>query len=66
MTRHLLTVWNPSYAESIMDSHLEVLLGLAEKREREEMSPEELYVWWAKIRSPNRQQPLHIGWNLAI
>jgi hypothetical protein len=62
MTRHLLTVWNPSYAESIMDSHLAVLLGLAERREREE-----LYVWWAKIRSPNRQQPLpHIAEILAI
>src|SRR5690606_19213592 len=43
---------------SAMDSHLEVLLGWAELRDRDEASPDDVYVWWAKIRSPNRQQPL--------
>jgi hypothetical protein len=67
MTRHLLTVWNPSYAESIMDAHLGVLLAWAERRERAEAEAEDLYVWWAKIRSPNRQQPLpHIAEILAL
>jgi hypothetical protein len=66
MTRHLLTVWNPSYADSIMDAHLEVLLGLADRREGD-AEPEDPYVWWAKIKSPNRQQPLpHIADILAI
>ncbi|MDQ3606810.1 MAG: hypothetical protein M3418_11590, partial [Gemmatimonadota bacterium] len=61
--RHLLTVWNPSYAESAMDAHLEVLLSGVEEREgaqaREDEEP--AYVWWAKLKSPNRQQPLPHG-----
>jgi hypothetical protein len=58
MTQHLLTVWNPSYAESIMDRHLEVLLGWAERRRESGAEREDQYVWWAKIKSANRQQPL--------
>jgi hypothetical protein len=65
--RHLLTVWNPSYADSIMDAHLEVLLGWAERHREGKAEPEERYVWWAKLRSPNRQQPLpHTSEILAI
>ena len=41
-----------------MDAHLEVLLGWAERAARGEAEPDDVYVWWAKIRSPNRQQPL--------
>jgi hypothetical protein len=55
---HLLTVWNPSYSESAMDAHLEVLLRWAERRDRGEAEADDVYVWWAKLRSPNRQQPL--------
>lgn len=50
-----------------MDAHLEVLLGWAERRARGEASDDDVYVWWAKLRSPNRQQPLpHRGEILAI
>jgi hypothetical protein len=67
MTQHLLTVWNPSYADSIIDAHLEVLLEWAAKRERGEEEADDCYVWWGKIRSSNRQQPLpHIPEILAL
>ena len=56
--RHLVTVWDPSYAEDIMDAHLEVLLGWADRAARGEADRDDVYVWWAKLRSPNRQQPL--------
>jgi hypothetical protein len=62
---HLLTVWNPAYADSIMDAHLEVLLGWDERRERGEADDDRVYVWWTKLRSQNRQQPLpHLSGNL--
>jgi hypothetical protein len=57
-TRHLLTVWNPSYSDSAMDAHLEVLLGWAESHEAGEAEADDIYVWWAKLKSENRQQPL--------
>jgi hypothetical protein len=69
---HLLTVWNPSYSDSAMDAHLEVLLGWADRRAegegREDGDEEDrAYVWWAKIRSPNRLQPLpHTAEILAL
>jgi hypothetical protein len=56
--RHLLTVWNPSYDQSAMDAHLEVLLGWAEMQRRGEADSDEAYVWWAKLRSARRQEPL--------
>jgi hypothetical protein len=52
---HLVTVWNPSYAESAIDAHLEVLVGAAKEAWAGGDAP---YVWWAKLRSPNRQGPL--------
>jgi hypothetical protein len=67
MTRHLLTVWNPSYADSIMDAHLEVLLDWAERHRDGNSEAEDRYVWWAKLKSPNRQQPLpHTSEILAL
>ena len=59
--RHLLTVWNPSYAEDALDAHLRVLLRWAERSRdpADAASPEEdVYVWWAKIRSPRRDGEL--------
>jgi hypothetical protein len=53
--RHLLTVWNPSYSDDPMDQHLELLLAWAEKYRKGEADRERVYVWWAKIRSPNRE-----------
>ena len=56
--QHLLTVWNPSYAGDAMDAHLRLLIEWAEKCRRGEADEEEVYVWWAKLRSPNRHTPL--------
>ena len=59
--RHLVTVWNPSYAESAMDAHLAVLLRWAEARGAGTAEADDVYVWWAKLASPNRQGPLPHG-----
>jgi hypothetical protein len=56
--RHLLSVWNPSYADDAMDRHLEVLLLWASREAQGEVDDEDVYVWWAKLRSPNRDEPL--------
>jgi hypothetical protein len=55
---HLVSVWNPSYADDAMDRHLEVLLGWAERRDRGEAEEDDVYVWWGKLRSPRREQEL--------
>jgi hypothetical protein len=65
--RHLLSVWNPSYADDAMDRHLEVLLRWARARQQGRVDEDEVYVWWAKLRSANRQAPLpHAAEVLAI
>jgi hypothetical protein len=59
--RHLVTVWNPAYAATAMDAHLEVLLRAADRPAGPTAADSEAeppYVWWAKLRSENRQQPL--------
>jgi hypothetical protein len=56
-TRHLLSLWNPIYSTVAMDVHLRVLLRWAEMAEQGDASPEEVYVWWARIRSPERKAP---------
>lgn len=56
--RHLLSVWNPSYADDAMNRHLQVLLRWAALRSQGKAPEEDVYVWWAKLRSPNRQEPL--------
>lgn len=58
LPRHLVGVWNPSYAESAMDAHLAILLHWAEARAAGRAEPDDVYVWWAKLASPNRQGPL--------
>jgi hypothetical protein len=60
MPNHLLTVWNPAYADDALDAHLRVLLRWAERSRdpQDDASPDDVYVWWAKIKSPNRDQPL--------
>ena len=65
--RHLVSVWNPSYEADAMDQHLSVLLANATRFRKDECSEEDVYVWWGKIRSANRQQPMpHLGDVLAI
>jgi hypothetical protein len=60
--RHLVTVWNPSYAADAMDAHLRVLLRQAADAGASvaagEHDADDPHVWWAKLRSQNRQQPL--------
>ena len=61
-TRHLLTLWNPSYASDAMDEHLRVLLDWAGRFHRGEAEADDVYVWWGRIRSPNRKGALpHAG-----
>jgi hypothetical protein len=65
--RHFVDVWNPSYASNAMEAHLAVLLGHAARYDAEEADEESLYVWWGKVRSPHRRQPLkHLETALAI
>lgn len=58
---HLLTVWNPSYTNDALDAHLSILLHWDRERAAERASDDDVYVWWAKIRSKNRdgQLPHH-------
>lgn len=64
---HLLGVWNPSYDADAMTAHLEVLLRHARAHRAGECDEEEVYVWWGKVRSSNRQQPLeHLSQILAL
>jgi hypothetical protein len=72
--RHLVGVWNPSYADDVMDAHLAVLLGrirelraLPEGDPRHDAGEADVHVWWGKVRSANRQQPLgHLSEILAL
>jgi len=57
-TRHLLTLWNPSYASDAMDEHLRVLLDWAGRARRGEAEADDIYVWWGRIRSPHRKGAL--------
>lgn len=40
---HLLSVWNPAYADDTRDQHLGVLLGWAERRDRGEAEENDAY-----------------------
>lgn len=65
--RHLVSVWNPSYEADAMEQHLNALLANAAKHRAGECDEEEVYVWWGKIRSANRQQPIpHLADILSI
>ena len=57
LLRHLVGVWNPSYSSTAMDEHLSVLLRWAERYDRGEAGDDDIYVWWGKVRSSNRQKP---------
>jgi hypothetical protein len=57
-TRHLVTVWNPSVAVNAMDEHLRLLMSWARRQDDEELDADDIYVWWGKVKSPNRQQPM--------
>src|SRR6187549_3880112 len=56
--RHLVAVWNPSYADNAMDEHLRVLRDWGRRFSEKSVDEEDVYVWWGKVKSSNRQQPL--------
>jgi hypothetical protein len=58
---HLVTLWNPSYAADAMDEHLRVLLDWTGRWQRGEAEADEVYVWWGRLRSPNRKDSLPHG-----
>jgi hypothetical protein len=65
--RHLLAVWDPSRERDAMHAHVQLLLDVRRRQRAGEVDDEEAYVWWGKIRSPNRQQPLaHLPEVLAL
>ena len=51
--RHLLGVWNPTYASDAMEATLQLLLAAAQ-RFADGGDADDLYVWWGKVRSQNR------------
>jgi hypothetical protein len=53
--RHLLTVWNPSYATDPLDEHVRILLDWANRYTGGDADYEDIYVWWSKLRSANRE-----------
>src|SRR5262245_38360405 len=64
LPRHLVAVWNPSYEEDALDLHASLLLDLARQAEIES---DDVYVWWGRVRSQNRQQALpHLKEILAL
>ncbi len=65
--RHLVTVWNPAYAADAMEAHQRILRAAAEACREKKCDEDDVYVWWAKLRSSNRLQPLpHLDEILAI
>lgn len=55
---HLLALWNPAYATSAMEQHLHALLTRIQKARNGEISDDDVYVWWGKVRSPHREGEL--------
>ncbi len=52
---HLLTVWNPAYSGDALDAHLSLLLEWSRRHGAGEAERDDVYVWWGKIRSKNRE-----------
>ena len=66
-TRHLVTVWDPTRGPDPLQMHLQLLLDRRRRERAGELEDEDVYVWWGKIRSPNRQQPMpHLDEILAL
>jgi hypothetical protein len=65
--RHLLGVWNPSYAADAMDAHLRMLLANIAAFRSGHIPDEDVYVWWGKVRSAHRLDRLpHLAEILAM
>ena len=73
-TRHLVSVWDPSRGDDAMQAHLQLLLEACHREDatRAKGLPraqrgDDVFVWWGKIRSPNRQQEMpHLAEILAV
>ena len=52
---HLLAVWNPAYSGDALDVHLSLLLEWSRRRGAGQAEADDVYVWWGKIRSKNRE-----------
>ncbi|HEU4642721.1 MAG TPA: hypothetical protein VFS44_09715, partial [Gemmatimonadaceae bacterium] len=64
---HLIAVWNPSYERDAMEAHIALLLRAAREYRAGARDEDDVYVWWGKVRSANRQQPLpHLGEILSL
>lgn len=65
--RHFVSVWNPSYADDAMEQHLDLLLALAREYDTRNVGEDDLYIWWGKVRSPNRQtEQVHLDDAMAV
>ncbi|HRQ77612.1 MAG TPA: hypothetical protein PLY94_03360 [Gemmatimonadaceae bacterium] len=65
--KHLLAVWNPTYEADALQLHLEVLLQRMAEFRAGRLDADDVYVWWGKLRSNNRQQALpHLADVLAL
>ena len=54
---HLLSVWNPAYADDALNAHASLLRPLV----REALAKDDwdrAFVWWGKVRSSRRRQPI--------
>jgi hypothetical protein len=56
--KHLVSVWNPAKAENALVASVQMLLDAARSYRAGQLEEEDVYVWWGKVRSSNRQQPL--------
>lgn len=67
LARHLVSVWNPTYATDALDAHLRVLLEWEAKCVTGAADDDDAYVWWGKVKSSQRQQPMpHLREVLAL
>ena len=55
---HLVGVWNPAYASDAMSATVALLLARVRDFRQDKIAEEGVYVWWGKVKSSNRQQPL--------
>ena len=61
-SRHLVAVWNPTYARNAMEEHLTVFLRHAAARHDGGADDEDVYVWWGRVHSRHRRTDLpHLG-----
>ena len=64
---HLVAVWNPSYVADAMDAHRALLLGLMTAQRDGKRQPEDVFVWWGRIRSGHRMTRLpHLDQVVAL